>query len=157
METLGATITDAPTESPKVLVDEIKEQIATLETQVNTLRDSLYRERAHVRDLYTAINDEIQSNELDENSTLTYRELSDHLKNVFGNELSFLKEYETHIQFTVNVVAKFWATDDDAAREVAESIEVDVSEDNISWSGDGQDEITEVYVDDTRIRSVEEQ
>ena len=157
METLGATITDAPTESPKVLVDEIKEQIATLEAQVNTLRDSLYRERAHVRDLYTAINDEIQSNELDENSTLTYRELSDHLKNVFGNELSFLKEYEAHIEVKVNVVAKFWATDDDAAREVAESIEVDVSEDNISWSGDGQDEITEVYVDDTRIRSVEEQ
>lgn len=156
MEQLGATITDA-TESPKVLVDEIKEQIATLEAQVNTLRDSLYRERAHVRDLYTNINDEIQSNELDENSTLTYRELSDHLSAVFGNELSFLKEYEAHIQFTVNVVAKFWAADDSLAREVAESIEIDVSEDNISWSGDGQDEITEVYVDDTRIRSVEEQ
>ena len=157
METLGATITDAPTESPKVLVDEIKEQIATLEAQVNTLRDSLYRERAHVRDLYTAINDEIQSNELDENSTLTYRELSNHLVSVFGNELSFLKEYEAHIQFTVNVVAKFWATDDDAARETAESIELNVDDESVDWSGDGEDEITEVYVDDTRIRSVEEQ
>lgn len=155
METTEAPVTG--TESPKVLVDEIKEQIATLETQVNTLRDSLYRERAHVRDLYTAINDEIQSNELDENSTLTYRELSDHLKNVFGNELSFLKEYEAQIDIKVSVTAKFWAADDSLAREIAESIELSVDEDSISWSGDGQDEITEVYVDDTRIRSVEEQ
>lgn len=155
METTEAPVTG--TESPKVLVDEIKQQIATLEAQVNTLRDTVARHRNDVRTLYTNINDEIQSNELDENSTLTYRELSDHLSSVFGNELSFLKEYEAHIQFTVNVVAKFWAADDSLARDVAESIEIDVSEDNISWSGDGQDEITEVYVDDTRIRSVEEQ
>ena len=156
MEILGATITDA-TESPKVLVDEIKEQIATLEAQVNTLRDSLYRERAHVRDLYTAINDEIQSNELDENSTLTYRELSDHLSAVFGNELSFLKEYESDIEFTVRVVAKFWAADDSLAREIAESIELNVDTDSISWSGDGQDEISEVWVDETTIKNVTEQ
>jgi hypothetical protein len=155
METTEAPVTG--TESPKVLVDEIKQQIATLEAQVNTLRDTVARHRNDVRTLYTNINDEIQSNELDENSTLTYRELSDHLSSVFGNELSFLKEYEAHIQFTVNVVAKFWAADDSLARDVAESIEIDVSEDNISWSGDGQDEITEVYVDDTRIRSVEQQ
>ena len=155
METTEAPVTE--TESPKVLVDEIKQQIATLEAQVNTLRDTVARHRNDVRTLYTNINDEIQSNELDENSTLTYRELSDHLSSVFGNELSFLKEYEAHIQFTVNVVAKFWAADDSLARDVAESIEIDVSEDNISWSGDGQDEITEVYVDDTRIRSVEQQ
>lgn len=155
METTEAPVTG--TESPKVLVDEIKQQIATLEAQVNTLRDTVARHRNDVRTLYTNINDEIQSNELDENSTLTYRELSDHLSSVFGNELSFLKEYEAHIQFTVNVVAKFWAADDSLARDVAESIEIDISEDNISWSGDGQDEITEVYVDDTRIRSVEQQ
>lgn len=144
-------------ESPKVTVDTIKEQVSTLEAQVNTLRDTIARERANVRDLYTNLNDEIESNELDEKSTLTYRELSDHLASVFGNELLFRKEYETHIQFTVNVVAKFWATDDEAAREVAESIELSADEDSISWSGDGNDEITEVYVDDTRIRSVEEQ
>jgi len=151
------TETVTGTESPKLLVDEIKEQIATLEAQVSTLRDTLTRERGNVRTLYTNINDEIQSNELDENSTLTYGELSEHLENVFGNALSFLKEYETHIEVKVNVVAKFWATDDASAREVAESIELNIDEDNVDWSGDGQDEITEVYVDDTRIRSVEEQ
>ena len=151
METITAT------ESPKVLVDEIKEQIATLEAQVNTLRDTLTRERNNVRTLYTNINDEIQSNELDENSTLTYRELSNHLVSAFGNELLFRKEYEAHIQFTVSVVAKYWATDDDAAREVAESIELNIDTESVDWSGDGDDEITETYVDDTRIRSVEEQ
>jgi len=151
------TETVTGTESPKLLVDEIKEQIATLEAQVSTLRDTLTRERGNVRELYKQINDDIQSNELDENSTLTYGELSEHLENVFGNALSFLKEYETRIEVKVNVVAKFWATDDTSAREVAESIELNIDEDNVEWSGDGQDEITEVYVDDTRIRSVEEQ
>jgi len=151
------TETVTGTESPKVLVDEIKEQIATLEAQVNTLRDTVARQRENVRTLYTNINDEIQSNELDENSTLTYGELSEHLENVFDNKLSFLKEYEAHIEVKVNVVARFWAADDSLAREVAESIELDIGTDNISWSGDGQDEITEVYADDARIRSVEEQ
>ena len=147
----------AVTDSPRLLADEIKQQVATLEAQVNTLRDTLARERNSVSSLYTALNDEIQSNELDKDSSLTYGELSDHLSSAFGNELSFLKEYETHIQFTVNVVAKFWATDESAARETAESIELNIDEENVDWSGDGQDEITEVYVDGTRIRSVEEQ
>jgi hypothetical protein len=154
METTEAA---TPTDSPKVLVDEIKEQISTLETQVNTLRDTLVRERARVRDLYTSINDEIQSNELDETSTLTYRELSDYLVSAFGNELSFLKEYEAEVHMTVKVIARFWATDDDAARDTADSIELSVDTDSISWSGDGQDEISEVYVDDTRIRSIDQQ
>ena len=154
---METTETPAVDESPRLIADGIKEQVATLEAQVNTLRDTVARERANVRELYTNLNDEIESNELDENSKLTYRELSDHLSAVFGNELLFRKEYEAHIQFTVNVVAKYWATDDEAAREVAQSIELSVDEDDISWSGDGNDVITEVYVDDTRIRSVEEQ
>lgn len=151
------TINEAVAQSAPSLADEITNKIATLEAQVNTLRDTLARERNNVRTFYTNINDEIQSNELDENSTLTYRELSNHLVSIFGNELSFLKEYEAHIQFTVNVIAKFWATDDDAARETAESIELNVDDKSVDWSGDSEDEITEVYVDDTRIRSVEEQ
>jgi len=151
METITAT------ESPKVLVDEIKEQIATLEAQVNTLRDTLVRERALVRDLFTVLNDEIQSNELDENSTLTYRELSDHLSSVFGHELSFLKEYEAEVEFTVRVVAKFKATDDSAAREMAESIELNLDSESFSWNGDGDDELDEIWVDETTIRSVNEQ
>lgn len=151
---ITATITDY---SPTVAVHDIKEQISTLEAQINTLRDTLTRERAKVRDLYTNINDEIQSNELDEDSTLTYRELSDHLSAVFGNELTFFTEYEADIEFTVRVVAKFKAADSSAAREIADSIELNADSDTVSWSGDGDDEITEVWVDSTRVRSVNEQ
>ena len=151
METITAT------ESPKVLADEIKEQVATLEAQVNTLRDTLVRERHNVRKFYEAINDEIKSNELDENATLTYRELSDHLVATFGNELAFLKDYEAEVEFTVKVVAKFKATDDSAARDVANSIELNVDEDDISWDGESEDEISEIWVDDTTVKSVNEQ
>ena len=147
----------ATTESSRLIADEIKQQVATLEAQVNTLRDTLARERNSVRKLYEAINDEIKSNEMDENSTLTYRDLSDHLRAAFGNELSFLKEYEAEIEFTVKVVAKYKAVDDSEARDVANSIELNVDEDDISWDGDSDDEISEIYVDDTTVRSVTEQ
>jgi len=145
------------TESPALLADGIKEQIATLEAEINTLRDRLSEKSSQIRRLYSDINDEIHSNEFDENSTLTYGALSEHLENAFGDKLLFLKEYEAFIEVKVNVVAKLWATDYATARETAESIELNVGEDDIDWNGDGQDEITEVYVDDTRIRSVEEQ
>ena len=73
------TITEA-TESPKVLVDEIKQQIATLEAQVNTLRDTIARERARVKDLYTTLNDDIESNDWTEEDTISLKDLSDHLE-----------------------------------------------------------------------------
>jgi hypothetical protein len=107
--------------------------------------------------LYTNLNDEIQSNELDEDSKLTYRELSEHLAAVFGNELSFLKDYEAEVEFTVRLVAKFKATDDSSAQEIADSIELEVDEDDITWNGDGEDEISEIYVDSTRVRRCSEQ
>ena len=154
METTATPVVD---ESPRLIADGIKEQVATLEAQVNTLRDTIARERANVRELYTNLNDEIQSNELDEDSKLTYRELSEHLAAVFGNELSFLKDYEAEVEFTIRLVAKFKATDDSSAQEIADSIELDVNEDDITWNGDGEDEISEIYVDSTRVRRCSEQ
>jgi hypothetical protein len=144
-------------ESPKVTVDTIKEQVSTLEAQVNTLRDTVARERQSVRNLYTQLNDTIQENESDDSDTITYGELSDILASVFGNKLSFLEEYEAEIEFVVRAVAKFKATDSEAAREIADSVELSVDEDDISWNGDGNDEISEIYVDSTRVRSCSEQ
>ena len=154
METLGATITDA-TESPKVLVDEIKEQIATLEAQVNTLRDSLYRERAHVRDLFTAINDDIESNEWSEEDTITLKEVSDYLEAAFSSKLVFTKEYEAYVEFTVKTTVKYRSENAESAQEIADSIGLDLDEDDVNY--DGAAEVSEFWVESTRVLSVEEQ
>jgi predicted metal-dependent RNase len=154
MEQLGATITDA-TESPKVLVDEIKEQIATLEAQVNTLRDSLYRERAHVRDLFTAINDDIESNEWNEEDTITLKEVSDYLEAAFSSKLVFTKEYEAYVEFTVKTTVKYRSENAESAQEIADSIGLDLDEDDVNY--DGAAEVNEFWVESTRVLSVEEQ
>jgi predicted metal-dependent RNase len=148
------TITEA-TESPKVLVDEIKEQIATLEAQVNTLRDSLYRERAHVRNLFTSINDDIESNDWTEEDTISLKELSDYLESAFSSQLVFTKEYEAYVEFTVKTTVKYRSANGESAQEIADSIGLDMDDSDVSY--DGEAEVSEFWVDSTRVLSVEEQ
>jgi hypothetical protein len=155
---ITATITDytPPTdESPRLIADGIKEQVATLEAQVNTLRDTIARERANVRDLYTQINDLIEENECDPESTLTYDELSDILAGIFGNALSFQKEYQAWVEFKVRVTVDYKSTSQEDAQSVADSIELSLDDADISY--DGEAEVSEIYVESTRVLSVEEQ
>lgn len=140
-------------ESPKVAVDEIKEQISTLEAQINTLRDTLYRERQLVRNLYSEIHAVIEDNEYTENDTITFSELSDILSTVFSNPLTFQKEYQAWVEFKVRVTVDYKASPDDA-QSIAESIGLDITDDIVIY--DGEAEVSEVYVDDTRVLSVEE-
>jgi len=149
METITAT------ESPKVLVDEIKQQIATLEAQVNTLRDTLTRERARVRDLYTSINDDIESNDWTEEDTISLKELSDYLESAFTSQLVFTKEYEAYVEFTVKTTVKYRSETSDSAKEIADSIGLDLSDDDVNYDGDA--EVSELWVESTRVLSVEEQ
>lgn len=149
METITAT------ESPKVLVDEIKQQITTLEAQVNTLRDTLTRERAKVNDLYTTINADIVNNEWTGDSKITLTEVSEYLEQAFDNALTFQTEYAATVEFKVRAVVKFWAEGIDDAREIANSIELSVDDDDVEYEGDA--DVSEVYVDETNVQSVREE
>lgn len=152
METITASITDY---SPTVAVHDIKEQISTLEAQINTLRDTLTRERANVRNLYTNLNDAIEDNELNADDTITYGELSEILSSVFSSELSFLKEYQAFVEFKVRVTLDYKSASSSDAEEIAQSIGLDISDDIVNY--DGEAEVNEIYVEDTRVLSVEEQ
>ncbi len=152
METITAAITDY---SPTVAVHDIKEQISTLEAQINTLRDTLTRERANVRNLYTNLNDAIEDNELNADDTITYGELSEILSSVFSSELSFLKEYQAFVEFKVRVTLDYKSASSSDANEIAQSIGLDISDDIVNY--DGEAEVNEIYVEDTRVLSVEEQ
>lgn len=149
---ITATITDY---SPTVAVHDIKEQISTLEAQINTLRDTLTRERANVRNLYENLNDAISDNELNEEDTITYGELSEILSSVFDNGLSFLKEYQAFVEFKVRVTLDYKSASSSDADEIAQSIGLDISDDIVNY--DGEAEVNEIYVEDTRVLSIEEQ
>lgn len=151
-ETITAAIADY---SPTVAVHDIKEQISTLEAQINTLRDTLTRERANVRSLYENLNDGISDNELNEEDTITYGELSEILSSVFGNGLSFLKEYQAFVELRVKVTVDYKAASSSDADEIANSIGLDISDDAVTY--DGEAEVSEIWVDNTSVLSVEEQ
>lgn len=151
------TINEAVAQSAPSLADEITSKIATLEAQIATLTTTLKQNRENIRSLYDAINSDIKENEYDEDSNLTYGELNETLENIFGEALAFLKDYEADVEFTVRVVAKFKATDDGEAREIADSIELDLDEDDFSWTHDGDDSLDEIWVDETTVKSVREQ
>jgi hypothetical protein len=141
-------------DSPRVLVDEIKQQVSTLEAQNNTLRDTLARERQSVRNLYSEIHSVIEDNEFTQEDTITFGELSDILANVFSNPLTFQKEYQAWVEFKVRVTVDYKASPDDA-HSIADSIGLDISDDIVTY--DGEAEVSEIYVEDTRVISVEEQ
>ena len=158
METITEAVaqsTPVIEQSTRLIADEIKDQVATLEAQVNTLRDSLYRERAHVRDLFTSINDDIESNDWTEEDTISLKELSDYLESAFSSQLVFTKEYEAYVEFTVKTTVKFRSETSDSAQEIADSIGLDLSDDDVNYDGDA--EVSELWVENTRVLSVEEQ
>ena len=151
------TINEAVAQSAPSLADEITSKIATLEAQIATLTTTLKQNRENIRSLYDAINSDIKENEYDEDSNLTYGELNETLENIFGEALAFLKDYEADVEFTVRVVAKYKATDDSEAREIADSIELSLDEGDFSWTHDGDDSLDEIWVDETTVKSVREQ
>jgi hypothetical protein len=154
METTETPVAD---ESPRLIADGIKEQVATLEAQVNTLRDTVARERQSVRNLYTQINDLIEENEHNSEDTITFGELSEILSSVYGNALSFLKEYQAFVEFRVRMTLDYKSTSQEDAQSVAESIELNTASLDEEISYDGDAEVSEIYVDSTRVISVEEQ
>jgi len=169
METINEAVaqsTPVIEQSTRLIADEIKDQVATLEAQVNTLRDSLYRERAHVRDLFTAINDDIESNDWtinddiesndwNEEDTITLKEVSDYLEAAFSSQLVFTKEYEAYVEFTVKTTVKYRSANGESAQEIADSIGLDMDDSDVNY--DGEAEVSEFWVESTRVLSVEEQ
>lgn len=153
-----ATITDytpPADESPRLIADEIKEQVTTLEAQVNTLRDTITRERATVKDLFRKLNDDIKDNELNKDDTITFGELSDILVEVFSQELEFLKEYQAWVEFKVRVTLDYKSASREDARSIADSIGLNIDEDIVTY--DDEADVSEIYVEETRVISVEEQ
>lgn len=149
---IAATVTDYV--APDALVQQLNTKLSDLETKVSNYSNLVSDHRNKVRDLYTAINDLIQSNESDPDDTITFSELSEILKDIFGNELVFTKEYEVQVQYTLYTTFKVTAQSDDDARSIAEEIGISSEPD---WDMDG--ETTEVdtwSIDEIRVDYVRE-
>jgi hypothetical protein len=136
-------------EADKLRVDLESQQIIN-----QGLRTTINNHRNQVRDLYTALNDMIQDNGADKESTLSMGELSDILNEVFGSELVFTKEYEVQVRYTVYASFKVTAASEEDARSVAEEIGISA---DIEWDIDTDNtEVDTWSIDDTRIDYIQE-
>ena len=134
--------------------DKLKVDLESLRTINEGLRTTINNHRNQVRDLYTQLNDIIQDNGADRESTLLMGELSDILNEVFGSELVFTKEYEVQMRYTIYASFKVTAASEEDARSVAEEIGISA---DIEWDIDTDNtEVDTWAIDDTRIEYVQE-
>jgi hypothetical protein len=144
----GATITDM-SEADKLRVDLEGQQ-----TIINGLRTTVNKHRDSVRDLYTHLNDMIDSDELEESSSITMKELSDILTDFFGEGLLFLKTFDIEIEWTVRASVQVKAKYADDARSIAEDISFDEPELDID---ENNTEIDRIDIDAEGVRTCREQ
>lgn len=134
--------------------DKLKVDLESLRTINEGLRTTINNHRNQVRDLYTQLNDIIQDNGADRESTLLMGELSDILNETFGSELVFTKEYEVQVRYTIYASFKVTAASEEDARSVAEEIGISA---DIEWDIDTDNtEVDTWSIDDTRIEYVQE-
>ncbi len=151
-ETIQATVTDYI--APDVLVQQLNTKLSDLETKVSNYSTLVNDHRDKVRSLYTAINDVIQENQSDPDDTIEFSELSEILKDIFGNELVFTKEYEVQVRYVMYATFKITAASEDDARSIAE--EIGISSDP-EWDIDGDNtEFDTFSIDDTRVDYIRE-
>lgn len=134
--------------------DKLKVDLESLRTINEGLRTTINNHRNTVRDLYTQLNDTIQDGGCEETSNITFGELSEILKEVFGSELVFTKEYEVQVRYTLYATFKITAASEDDARSIAEDIGISQDPD---WDIDGDNtEVDTWSIDDTRIDYIQE-
>lgn len=134
--------------------DKLRIDLESQRTINEGLRTTINNHRNTVRDLYTQLNDIIQDNGADRESTLLMGELSDILNEVFGSELVFTKEYEVQVRYTVYASFKVTAASEEDARSIAEDIGISA---DIEWDIDSDNtEVDTWSIDDTRIEYVQE-
>ena len=129
------------------------EDTSTLKATIESLRKNVTEYATKMSNLVDTLNARISDDEASEDDTITYGDLSEVLEECGFEALTFKKEYEAIVRFTVQAVVRYSAAGDDDAQEVADSIELIIDDDQVSYIGDA--EVTEVSVEDTRVRSVE--
>lgn len=144
----------AATITPMDVADKLRVDLEGQKTINDGLRTTINKHRDSVRDLYTHLNDMIEENESDPDSTITFSELSEILNDIFGNELVFLKTFDIDIEWTVRASVTIKAQDADSARSIAEDIsfdepDLDIDEDNT--------EIDRIDIDAEGVRSCRQQ
>ena len=151
-EAIPATITEYI--APDVLVQQLNTKLTDLETKVSNYANLTQEHRNKVRDFYTQLNDIIQEDKLDESDEISFGDLSNILKEVFGNPLVFTKEYEVQVRYTLYATFKVTAASEDDARSIAEEIGISADPD---WDIDGDNtEVDTWSIDETRVDYIQE-
>lgn len=156
----GATVTpmEEAVPFPEILtvseVDALKIDLESAQTVNAGLRNSNNELRSKQVKLYEALNEAISEGDCSESDEISFGDLSLIIKQVFGEDLTFLKKFEVELEWTVRATVSIKAKSAEDARYIADDISFDDPDLDID---DDTTEIDSIDIDAEGVRSCHQQ
>ena len=132
--------------------NEQQSEIASLNTKIGTLTETLYTQRTKVRDLVTRINDYIAANNCELTDDIPLEYLNEVITDTFGTPLTFERTYEVKVSLYVDATFTISAESEDDAKEEVKNLWFT---DDAPFSLQNDDvEQSDVFIDRVSVQSV---
>jgi len=102
--------------------NESQSEIASLNTKIGTLTETVYTQRTKVRDLVTRINDYIAANNCELTDDIPLEYLNEVITDTFGTPLTFEHTYEVKVSLYVDATFTITAESEDNAKEEVKNL-----------------------------------
>jgi hypothetical protein len=132
--------------------NESQSEIASLNTKIGTLTETLYTQRTKVRDLVTRINDYIAANNCELTDDIPLEYINEVITDAFGTPLTFEHTYEVKVSLYVDATFTIKAESEDDAKEEVTNLWF---HDDAPFSLQNDDvEQSDVFIDRVNVQSV---
>ena len=132
--------------------NEQQSEIASLNTKIGTLTETVYTQRTKVRDLVTRINDYIAANNCELTDDIPLEYLNEVITDTFGTPLTFERTYEVKVSLYVDATFTISAESEDDAKEEVKNLWFT---DDAPFSLQNDDvEQSDVFIDRVSVQSV---
>ena len=132
--------------------NELQSEIASLNTKIGTLTETIYTQRTKVRDLVTRINDYIAANNCELTDDIPLEYINEVITDIYGTALTFEHTYEVKVNLSVYATLLVNAESEAEADKAVKNIWF--TDDAPFSFEDNNVEQSDVYVDRTSIQSV---
>ena len=102
--------------------NEQQSEIASLNTKIGTLTETVYTQRTKVRDLVTRINDYIAANNCELTDDIPLEYINEVITDIYGTPLTFEHTYEVKVSLYVDATFTISAESEDVAKEEVKNL-----------------------------------
>jgi len=132
--------------------NESQSEIASLNTKIGTLTETVYTQRTKVRDLVTRINDYIAANNCELTDEIPLEYINEVITDIYGTPLTFEHTYEVKVNLYVDATFTISAESEDEAKKEVENLWF---HDDAPFSLQNDDvEQSDVFIERVSIQSV---